>query len=51
MSNPIEQIQSIINVEPNHDALVAHSTNPWHIRLWYIVSNPFLYVLTGKARW
>ena len=23
----------------------------WYERLWFIVSNPFLYVITGKIRW
>ena len=24
---------------------------PWHRRLWYMLTNPFTYLFTGKLRW
>lgn len=36
---------------PIYNALEAYSVRPWWHRLWILVSNPFLYVFTGKIRW
>jgi hypothetical protein len=28
--------------------IVITSISPWYMRLWYLVSNPFRYLFTGK---
>lgn len=30
---------------------VVNKEITWRHRLWYLLSNPFLYVFTGRIRW
>ena len=27
------------------------TTKKWYIRLWYVISNPFRYIITGKIKY
>jgi hypothetical protein len=35
----------------NRPALLIEAKTSWYKRLWYVISNPFLYVFTGKIRY
>lgn len=30
--------------------ITLRSAQPWYIRLWFIVSNPFRYLITGEYK-
>jgi len=32
------------------DSIFIKNTTKWYKRLWYLISNPFYYVITGKYR-
>jgi len=44
-----EQSKSITRT--NHTSLLICSKTKWYKRLWYVISNPFLYVFKGKIRY
>jgi len=36
---------------PKGPALNMFSRDPWHVRLWRVLTNPFFYVFTGRIKW
>lgn len=48
---PEPQMASLQITSPPHAFGVVNKEISWLKRLWFLVSNPFLYVLTGKIRW
>ena len=37
--------------EANDSITIINTHIKWYRRLWYVVSNPFYYVITGKLRY
>jgi len=38
-------------IEDKPDTLTILADKSWYVRLWRLVSNPFLYVFTGRLRY
>lgn len=37
--------------EDNRNGITLITGEPWYVRLWYLLSNPFRYLFTGKMRY
>ena len=41
----------IIIRENSNDAIIIKTGVKWYARIWYILTNPILYIFTGKIRY
>ena len=49
-SNETEKSANVILYYKKTNAVVITSGETWYIRLWYLISNPFRYLFTGRVR-
>ena len=45
-----EIIATSFKIDPPNPVIYFISSQKWYKRLWYFLSNPFLYLFVGKVR-
>ncbi len=40
-----------VDIVKTNDSIIVKTSVKWYKRIWYILSNPFLYIFNGKIRY
>lgn len=43
-------MKKVIDVQLNNKLWLINNSTKWYKRIWYLISNPFLYLFKGKLR-